>query len=118
DLAEQAAAEQAVGAEPLGDGEHHLPVGDRGEERRLQPRRPQGQPLGVTARAEIPALTRKGEQVLVRAVAAADAREAVTTYLGPLSQAVNSCEPLKRPVHQLRLNSNAIQLSRFPSNFA
>jgi hypothetical protein len=77
DLAEQAAAVQTVGAEPLGDGEHHLPVRHRREECGVEPLRPDRQPLGVTARAEIAALTREREQVFVRTVVTANTREPV-----------------------------------------
>ena len=77
DLAEQAAAIETIGAQPLGDGEHHLPVRHGREERRVQPLRPDREPLGVAARAEIAALAGEREQVLVRAGVAADAREPV-----------------------------------------
>ncbi len=62
DLAEQAAAVQTVGAEPLGNGEHHLAVRHRREQGRVQPLRPDRQPLGVTAGAEVAALAREREQ--------------------------------------------------------
>ena len=45
DLAEQAAAVQTVGAEPLGDGEHDLPVRHRREQRGVEPPRPDGSRL-------------------------------------------------------------------------
>ncbi|OBQ31858.1 MAG: hypothetical protein AN485_23020, partial [Anabaena sp. MDT14b] len=80
DLAEQAAAVQTVGAEPLGDGEHHLAVRHRREQGRVQPLRPDRQPLGVTAGAEVAALAREREQILVRARVAPDAREAVVEH--------------------------------------
>jgi hypothetical protein len=74
------AAVQTVGAEPLGDGEHHLAVRHGREERGLQPLRPDRQPLGVTARTEVAASTREREQILVRARVAADAREPVLEH--------------------------------------
>jgi hypothetical protein len=43
----------------------------------VQPLRPVGESLGMTTWAEVPALTREREQVLVRAGIAADAGEAV-----------------------------------------
>jgi len=46
DLAEQATPVQTVGARPLGDGEHDLPVRHRREERRVQPLRPDREALG------------------------------------------------------------------------
>jgi hypothetical protein len=56
DLAEQAAAIQTVGAQPFGDGEHDLPVRHRRERRRVEPLRPDGEPLGVTTWAEVATL--------------------------------------------------------------
>jgi len=75
DLAEQAAAVQTVGAEPLGDGEHHLAVRHRREQCRVQPLRPDRQPLGVTAGAAVAARAREREQIRVRARLAAAAGE-------------------------------------------
>jgi hypothetical protein len=46
DLAEQAAPVETVGAEPLGDGEHHLSVRHRREQRRVEPLGPDRQALG------------------------------------------------------------------------
>jgi len=80
DLAEQAAAVQTVGAEPLGDGEHHLAVRHRREQCRVQPLRPDRQPLGVTAGAEVAARAREREQILVRARVAPNARESVVEH--------------------------------------
>jgi len=80
DLAEQATAVQTVGAEPLGDREHDLPVRHRCEERGVQPLRPDHHPLGMTARTEGAAFAGEREQVLVRAGVAADAGEAVLQY--------------------------------------
>jgi hypothetical protein len=80
DLAEQATTVQAVGAEPLGDGEHHLPVRYRREQRGVQPLRPDGQPLGVTAGAEVAARAREREQVFVRTVVTANTREPVIEH--------------------------------------
>jgi hypothetical protein len=42
DLAEQAAAVETAGAQPLGAGEHHLSLRHRREQRGLQPLRPHG----------------------------------------------------------------------------
>lgn len=47
------------------------------EERRAKPLRPDGEAVGVTARAQVSTLAREREQVRVRAVVAADVREAV-----------------------------------------
>lgn len=80
DLPEQAAPIEAVRAQPLGDREHHLPVRHRREEGRVQPLRPDRQPLGVAAWAEVPALAGERQQVLVRAGVAADAGEAVLEH--------------------------------------
>jgi len=80
DLAEQAAAIEAVRAQSLGDGEHHLPMRHRCEERGVEPLRPDRQPFGVAARAEIPAFAREREQVLVGTGVAADAGEAVLQH--------------------------------------
>ena len=77
DLAEQATAVETVRAQPLGDGEYDLPVRHRREQRGVQPLGPDGESLGMTTGAEIPALAREGEQILVRAGVAADAGEAV-----------------------------------------
>jgi hypothetical protein len=77
DLAEQATPVQRVGAKPLGDGEHDLPVRHRREQCRVQPLRPDRQPLGVTAGAEVPALAREREQIFVRTVVTANTREPV-----------------------------------------
>ncbi len=74
-LAEQAAPVQTLDAEPLGNGEHHLPVRHRRDERRVEPLRPDRQPLGVTAGAAVAALAREREQRLVHSRVAADARE-------------------------------------------
>ena len=52
-------------------------VRHRREERGVQPLRPDGEALGVAARAEIPALAREREQVFVPAGVTADAGEAV-----------------------------------------
>ena len=71
---------QTVGAQPLGDGQHHLPVRHRREERRVEPLRPDRQPLGVATRAEVAALAREGEEILVRARITADAGEAVLQH--------------------------------------
>ena len=80
DLAEQAAAIQAIGTQPLGDGEHDLPVRQRREERGVEPLRPDREALGVATRAEVPALAGECEQVLVRAGIAADAGEPVLQH--------------------------------------
>ena len=74
---EETAAIEAIGAEPLGDGEHHLPVRHRREEYGVEPLRPDRQPLGVTARTEVAPLTREREQVFVRTVVTANTREPV-----------------------------------------
>ena len=50
------------------------------EKRGVQPPRPDGEALGVTARAEVPAFAGEREQVFVRACVAADAREAVLQH--------------------------------------
>ena len=71
------AAVHTIRPEPLGDGEHHLPVRHRREQRGVQPLRPDRQPLGVTAGAEVPALAREREQVFVRAGVTANTREPV-----------------------------------------
>jgi hypothetical protein len=76
-IAEEGPAVEAVGAEPLGDGEDHLAVRDGGEQRLVEPEAPAGQPLGVIAGTEVAALAGEGEQVLVGAGVAADAGEAV-----------------------------------------
>ena len=72
DLAEQATPVQTVGAEPLGDGEHDLPVRHRREQCRVQPLGPNRSALGVTARTEVAALAGDREQVFVRARVAAN----------------------------------------------
>jgi len=77
DLAEQTAAIEAVGAQPLWYGKHHLSVRDGRQGRCVQPLRPYGEANGVTAGAEVPALAGEGQHVLVRAGVAADTREAV-----------------------------------------
>jgi hypothetical protein len=74
---EQAAAIPTIGAQPLGDREHHLSVRHGRQERRVQPLRPDRESLGVATRAEVPALAGEGQQVLVRTGVAADAREVV-----------------------------------------
>jgi hypothetical protein len=66
-----------VGAQPLGDREHHLSVRHGRQERRVQPLRPDPESPGVATRAEVPALAGEGQQVLVRTDVAADAREVV-----------------------------------------
>ena len=66
-LAELAAAVQTVGAEPLRDGEHDLPVRHGREERGVQPPGSARQPFGMTARTEVAALARARAQVLLRA---------------------------------------------------
>lgn len=76
DLAKQAAAVPAIRTEPLGDGEDDLPVRDRREPRRDQPRRPDRESLGVAARAAVPARAREREEVLVGAIVTPDARDA------------------------------------------
>jgi len=53
DLAEQAAPVETGGAQPLRDGEHHLPVRHRREQRGVQPLGPDGEALGVAAGAEM-----------------------------------------------------------------
>lgn len=53
EVAEQATTIQAVRAQPLGDREHDLPVRDGGQERRVQPLLPEGQPEEVLVRAAI-----------------------------------------------------------------
>jgi len=81
DLAEQATPVQTtVGAQTLGDGEHHLPVRHGREERGVQPLRPDRVALRVTARAEVAALAGEREQVLVRARVTTDAGEAVLQH--------------------------------------
>ena len=80
DLSEQAAAIETVRAQPLGDREHHLPVRHQREQRGVQPLRPAREALGVATGAELPALAREGEEVLVRAGVAADAGEAVLQH--------------------------------------
>jgi len=80
DLAEQAATVQTVGAEPLRDGEHDLSVRHRREQCRVQPLGPDRSPLGMTARAEVPALAGERKQVLVHTRIAADAREPVLEH--------------------------------------
>lgn len=77
DLAEQAPTIQAIGAEQLRDREDDLPVGNGRKQRRVQPLGPDGEPLCVAARAEVPALTREREQIFVRTGVTADAREPV-----------------------------------------
>ena len=76
-VAQERAAVQTPRPQALGDGEHDLAVRHWREERLLQPQRPERQPLGVTARTEVAALAREGEQVLVGARGAAHARETV-----------------------------------------
>ena len=49
EIAEEGTAVEAVGAEPLGDGEDHLAVRDGGEERLVEPEGPVGEPPGVAA---------------------------------------------------------------------
>jgi len=61
DLAEQAAAIETVGAQPLGDGEYHLAVRHGREECRMQPLRPDGQSPAVANRAEVAALAGEGQ---------------------------------------------------------
>ena len=80
DLAEQATTVQTVGAQSLGDGEHHLSVRHRREECRVQPLRPAGEPFCVAAGAEVATLAGEGQQILVRTVVAADAGEAVLQH--------------------------------------
>ena len=70
-----AAVVEEVGSEPLGDGQHHLPVGHIGEDRLLEPQTPQRQPFGMATGAEVTALAREGQQQLVLAGAAAHAGE-------------------------------------------
>ena len=76
-VAQQRAPIETPRSQALGDGEHHLAVRHRCEERLLQPQRPEGQPLGMTARTEVAALAREGEEVLVGTRGAAHARKAV-----------------------------------------
>ncbi len=64
DLGEQTAPIQTGGAEPLRDGEHHLPVRHRREQCRVEPLHPDYcQPLGVATRTE--AAAREREQAFV-----------------------------------------------------
>ena len=77
DLAEETTAIEAVRAQPLRDRKHHLPVWHGREQRRVEPLGQYLEALGVTARAEVAALAREGQQILVRANVAADAREPV-----------------------------------------
>ena len=52
----------------LGNRQHHLPVGDlAGEQRLLEPQRPEGEPRGMAARAEVPRLARERDEILVPA---------------------------------------------------
>ena len=51
------------------------------EERGVQPLRPDRKARGVATRAEVAALAREGQQILVRAVVAADAGDAVLEHL-------------------------------------
>lgn len=80
DLTEQSSAVETVGAEPLRDREHHLTVRHGRQERGVEPLRPEGQPLRMTAGAEVAALAGEGQQILVRAGIAADAREPVVEH--------------------------------------
>ena len=80
DLAEQAATVQTAGAEPLRDGEHDLSVRHRREQCRVQPLGPDRSPLGMTARAEVPALAGERKQVLVHTRIAANTYEPVLQH--------------------------------------
>ena len=80
DLAEQAATVETVGAQPRWDGEYQLPVRYRREQRRVEPLRPDCEPLGVAAWAEIATLAGEREQVFVCTVVAADSREPVVEH--------------------------------------
>ena len=73
DLAEQAPPVQTVRTQPLGDGEHHLPVRHRREERGVEPLRPDRQPFGVAVRAEVATRAGERDQILVGTGVAADA---------------------------------------------
>ncbi len=77
EVAEECAAVQTPGAEPLRNGEHHLAVRHGREERLLQPKRPQREALGVATEAEVAGLAREREQVLVRAGVTAHTRKAM-----------------------------------------
>ena len=65
-----------MGAQPLRDGEYHLAVRHRREQAGFQLLRPDREAFGVAACAEIPALARERQQMLVRARVAAFAGEA------------------------------------------
>jgi hypothetical protein len=52
EIAEQGAPVQAGGPEPFRQGEDHLPVRHRCEQRRVEPQAPPGQPRGVIARPD------------------------------------------------------------------
>lgn len=54
----------AIGAQPLGDGKHHVPVRHGLEQRRVEQLGPDGDAIRVTAQAEVAILTRECEQVL------------------------------------------------------
>jgi hypothetical protein len=80
DLAEQATPVQTVGAQPLGDGEDHLPVRHGREQRGVEPLGPDREALGVTARAAVAAHAGAREPVHVRARVTPDAGEAVLQH--------------------------------------
>ena len=63
--------------QPFRQGEHHLAVWHRREQRLAQPEAPPGESLGVTTGAEVPALTGERQEILVRAGVAANPGEAV-----------------------------------------
>ena len=77
DLAQQSAPIEAVRAEPLGESEHNLPVWYRSQERLIQPLGPDGEPLGVATRAEIPCLAGERQYILMCASVTAHTGEPV-----------------------------------------
>ena len=86
DLGEQTAPIQTGGAEPLREGEHHLPVRHRREQCRVEPLDPDCKLLGVATRTE--AAAREREQLFECTVVAADAREPVVEYAAPATHAM------------------------------
>jgi hypothetical protein len=92
---EPAAVLRTIGAQPLGDREHHLSVRHGRQERGVQPLRPDRESLGVAPRAEVPALAGEGPQVFGRTGVAAEAREVVCEDTAR-EEPVSTCATTKR----------------------